>query len=265
MAQSWHTAAARGAGGATRATLVHTWWMHATRAPSITLDPGWAEAAAGAAGAAGAGSRQVEYEGFIGWVLSLMERIGEVGVGIAVLIETVFPPVPSEVMLPGAGFLAYEGRMSYWGALLAATCASLLGALLWYGLGAALGPHRTRALLEAVPLMDGQDMDRASAFFDRWGGPAVLVGRCVPLVRSVISVPAGIVRMRTVTFVVYTVIGSGVWNAIWIGLGFVFGPAIQPVLERWSQVLSNLTLAVIGALLVLFVLRRVRRNRRPRG
>lgn len=265
MAQSWHTAAARGAGGATRATLVHTWWMHATRAPSIALDPGWAEAAAGAAGAAGAGSRQVEYEGFIGWVLSLMERIGEVGVGIAVLIETVFPPVPSEVMLPGAGFLAYEGRMSYWGALLAATCASLLGALLWYGLGAALGPHRTRALLEAVPLMDGQDMDRASAFFDRWGGPAVLVGRCVPLVRSVISVPAGIVRMRTVTFVVYTVIGSGVWNAIWIGLGFVFGPAIQPVLERWSQVLSNLTLAVIGALLVLFVLRRVRRNRRPRG
>lgn len=205
-----------------------------------------------------------DYEGFIGWVLSLIDTMGEIGVGLAVLIENFFPPIPSEAILPGAGFLAYDGRMSFWWALVAATLGSVVGAWVWYGLGAALGRRRTRRIFEKMPLVDAEDFDKAEAFFDRWGGLAVLLGRCVPIVRSFISVPAGIERMSLVVFTAYTTLGSLVWNGIWIGLGFAFGPAIEPVLEQWSGVLSKIVVGVILALLAWFVVARLRRNARRR-
>lgn len=198
-----------------------------------------------------------EYEGFIGWVLSLMESIGEVGVGLAVLIETFVPPIPSEAVLPGAGFLAYEGRMSFALAWLAATLGALIGAWVWYAIGAALGRDRTRALVGKVPLMEYEDFDKAEAFFEKWGVVAVFFGRCVPLVRSFISIPAGIEKMHFGKFTFYTALGSGIWNAIWIGLGYAFGPAIKPVLEQWSGVISNLVLVVIALLVLWFVIVRL--------
>ena len=155
------------------------------------------------------------YDGFIGWVLTLMETLGELGVGIAILLETFLPPIPSEAVLPGAGFLAYDGRMSFWLAWVAATAGALLGAWIWYVVGAALGRDRTRRLVGRIPLLDHDDFDKSEAFFQKWGGVAVLVGRCVPLVRSFISIPAGIERMPFAHFSAYTLLGSGVWNAIW--------------------------------------------------
>ncbi|GAA1773334.1 DedA family protein [Streptomonospora arabica] len=201
-----------------------------------------------------------EYEGFIGWVLSLMTDIGELGVGLALLIETVFPPVPSEAVLPGAGFLAYDGRMNFWLAVLSATAGALVGAWILYFAGALLGRDRTRWLVDKLPLFDIEDFEKAERFFARWGGIAVLVGRCVPLVRSLVSIPAGIERMGFLRFSAYTCIGSGVWNGIWIGLGFAFGPAIAPVLSRWSGLLSNAVLVAVAALCVWFVVARLRRN-----
>jgi membrane protein DedA with SNARE-associated domain len=205
-----------------------------------------------------------EYSGFIGWVLSLMESLGEVGVGAAVFIETFVPPIPSEAVLPGAGFLAYDGRMNLWWAILAATAGAVLGAWIWWLVGAALGRDRTRALVSRIPLLDADDFDKAERFFVRWGPIAVLAGRCVPLVRSFISIPAGIERMPFWAFTLYTTVGSVVWNGIWIGLGYAFGPAIKPVLAEWSGVLSNLVLVAIALLVVWFVVTRVRRRRRER-
>jgi membrane protein DedA with SNARE-associated domain len=205
-----------------------------------------------------------EYDGLIGWVLSLMETLGALGVGLAVLIETFVPPIPSEAVLPGAGFLAYEGRMSAWLAWAAATGGALLGAWIWYAIGAALGRDRTRRLVARVPLMDAEDFDRAEQFFSKWGGVAVLLGRCVPLVRSFVSIPAGIERMSIVAFTGYTLLGSGIWNGIWIGLGYAFGPAIKPVLENWSGALSNIVVIAILVLVVWFVVSRVIRRRRPK-
>ncbi|PFG41531.1 membrane protein DedA with SNARE-associated domain [Isoptericola jiangsuensis] len=207
---------------------------------------------------------QEGYDGFIGWVLSLMETLGEVGVGIAVLVENFVPPIPSEAVLPAAGFLAYEGRMSAWWAVVAATLGSVVGAWVWWYLGRLLGRDRTRGLVEAIPLMDGEDFDKAEAFFARWGRVAVLVGRCVPLVRSFVSIPAGIERMPFWSFTLYTTIGSGVWNAVWVGLGFAFGPAIKPVLEQWSGILSNAVVVVLALLVVWFVVVRLRRRRQER-
>lgn len=199
------------------------------------------------------------YDGFIGWILSLMETLGELGVGIAILLETFLPPIPSEAVLPGAGFLAYDGRMSFWLAWVAATAGALLGAWIWYVVGAALGRDRTRRLVGRIPLLDHDDFDKSEAFFQKWGGVAVLVGRCVPLVRSFISIPAGIERMPFAHFSAYTLLGSGVWNAIWIGAGYLFGPAIKPALEQWSGMLSNAVLAVIAIAFAWFVVKRVRR------
>lgn len=206
-----------------------------------------------------------EYEGFIGWVLSLMETIGEVGVGLAVLLETFIPPIPSEAVLPGAGFLAYDGRMNFWWAWALATLGALVGAWAWYGIGALIGRDRTRRLVGKVPLMDTDDFDKAEAFFARWGGAAVFFGRCVPLVRSFVSIPAGIERMGFMRFTAYTVAGSGIWNGIWIGLGYAFGPAIRPVLEQWSGVLSDAVIVVIVALVLWFVVARILRRRRRRA
>lgn len=207
-----------------------------------------------------------EYEGFIGWVLGLIDQLGELGVGLAVFIETFVPPIPSEAILPAAGFLAYEGRMNVWIAWAAATLAALLGALLWYGVGATVGRARTRKIVGKVPLLDVEDFDRAEAFFARWGGLAVLIGRCVPLVRSFISIPAGIERMNLQKFCLYTLLGSGVWNGIWIGSGFAFGPAIRVTLERWSGLLSNVVLAAFVLALAWFVVARLitRWRARPR-
>lgn len=202
------------------------------------------------------------YDGFVGWVLSLIESLGEVGVGIAILIETFVPPIPSEAILPVAGFLAFEGRMSAWGAWAAATLGVLVGALIWYAIGAAVGRDRTRRIVGRIPLLDYDDFDKAEAFFARWGGGAVLFGRCVPLVRSFISIPAGIERMPLWKFTLYTLIGSGIWNAIWIGLGFAFGPAIRPVLEEWSGLISNIAVGAIALLVLIFIAMRIRRRLR---
>lgn len=201
-----------------------------------------------------------EYQGFVGWVLGLIDSLGELGVGLAVLIETFVPPIPSEAILPVAGFLAYEGRMNFWGAWAAATVGVLVGALIWYAIGAAIGRDRTRRLVGRIPLLDHADFDKAEAFFARWGARAVLFGRCVPLVRSFISIPAGIERMRIWSFALYTTLGSAVWNGIWIGLGYAFGPAIKPVLEQWSGLISNIAVGAIALLVLWFIASRIRRR-----
>lgn len=205
-----------------------------------------------------------QYDGFIGWVLSLMETLGELGVGLAVLLETFIPPIPSEAVLPGAGFLAFEGRMSFWLAWAMATLGALIGAWLWYWIGAAFGRDRTRRVVGAIPLMEVEDFDKAEAFFSKWGVAAVFFGRCVPLVRSFISIPAGIEKMNFAKFSIYTALGSGLWNGIWIGLGFAFGPAIKPVLEQWSGLISDIVVVVILALIVWFIVSRLLRNAKRR-
>ncbi|XKK37835.1 DedA family protein [Nocardiopsis sp. ARC36] len=173
--------------------------------------------------------------------------------------------MPSEAVLPGAGFLAYDGHMNVWLAILWATIGCLVGAWGFYAIGALLGRDRTKWLVEKTPLLEVEDFYKAERFFARFGGLAVLLGRCVPLVRSFISVPAGIERMPILKFSVYTVIGSAVWNSIWIGLGYAFGPAIKPILVQWSGLISNIVLVVIALLFLWFVIVRVRKLLKARS
>src|SRR3954470_24242921 len=190
-----------------------------------------------------------------------MEALGAVGVGLAILLETVVPPIPSEVVLPLAGYLAQTGRMSLVAAFAAATVGSVLGAALLRRLGAWLGPDRSRRALARLPLVDAADVDRTFAWFERHGRSAVLLGRLVPVVRSFVSVPAGVVRMPWPQFLAYTLVGSALWNGALIGAGMALGTQHE-LIERYVGVLD--WFLVIGAVAVvgLGVARRVRRAAR---
>lgn len=204
----------------------------------------------------------------IQWVLKLIENLGEVGVGLALMIESVFPPIPSELILPVAGYLAYDDKMNFWLAMFFAALGSMAGAYILYYVGYAFGRERTRWLFEKLPLLELKDFERSEKFFARWGGIAVLAGRCLPLVRSAISVPAGIEKMPFWKFTGYTLVGSVIWNGIWIGLGFGFGPTIAPIIEEYSGLLSRIVVVVIGGLFAWFVIARIIkliRNRRNGG
>lgn len=198
--------------------------------------------------------------GLAGWTVSVVTALGPLGVGLLVAAENLFPPIPSEVILPVAGFVAADGGMNVVAAVVAATVGSVVGALALYGLGAWLGRDRLRAVVRRMPLMELADVDRAERWFERFGPWAVLVGRCVPVVRSLISVPAGLQRMPLRSFLPLTFLGSAAWNSIFVGAGYVLGSRWQDV-GAYSSVLNNAAIAVIAVLLVIFVVTRLRRRR----
>ena len=157
--------------------------------------------------------------GITGWLLDLVDRLGPVGVGISILAETVIPPIPSEAVLGLAGVLINQGRMSIVPVILFATLGSILGALFFYAVGRALGPRRSHAFLDRLPLVETEDVDRTFSWFEKHGRSAVFLGRMVPIVRSFISVPAGVVRMPLGQFLLFTAGGSLIWNTVLVSLG----------------------------------------------
>jgi membrane protein DedA with SNARE-associated domain len=199
--------------------------------------------------------------GLTGWVAGVVESLGEFGVGLLVALESVVPPIPSEVVLAMAGYLASQDRFNLVGVWIAATAGSLAGALLLYWLGAAIGEPRLRRWMERVPLVDPEDLDSADRWFDRYGRWAVLFGRMVPIVRSLISVPAGADRMPLGQFSAFTTLGSGVWNAIFVGAGFALGSQWQQV-ERYSRWFDIAVFVILGGLIAYWVIGQVRRRRR---
>ncbi|PZF63682.1 DedA family protein [Curtobacterium sp. MCBD17_013] len=201
--------------------------------------------------------------GLTGFVLEVVDRLGEWGVGLLLFAETVFPPIPSEVILPLAGFLAGAGAMDLALVLVAATIGSWLGALALYALGARVGLERSIGWAARLPLVDEDDLRRAAHWFDRHGAAAVFLGRLVPGVRSLVSLPAGAGRMHLVTFSVYTVLGSVVWNTALVLAGAALGSRWE-LLEGWSAWIDRGVYAALVAVVAVFVVRRVRRRGRER-
>ena len=199
--------------------------------------------------------------GITGFLLDLVERLGAVGVGLTILIETVIPPIPSEVVLGAAGVLINEGRLSLVPVILWATVGSVVGALVLYSVGRALGPRRSHAFLDRLPLVETEDVDKTFAWFERHGRSAVFFGRMVPIVRSFVSVPAGVVKMPLPQFVLYTAGGSLIWNSLLIGLGVAAGDFVQANLQYLDYVVVVAAVAFVG----WFVYRKVsgHTSRRP--
>ena len=192
-------------------------------------------------------------------MFSIVDRLGEIGIGLLIFLENIIPPVPSEVILPLAGFRARTGALNLWLTWPLATLGSVLGALALYGVGAWLGYDRLHALAGKrwFFLTSQKDLDRGERVFHRHGGKMVLLGRCVPVIRSIVSIPAGIAHMPLPRFLLLTTIGSGVWNALFIGLGWFLG-------ENWEQVqgwLGPVTYVVLGLAVIGVVWLAVRKAR----
>ena len=183
-----------------------------------------------------------------------MEIVGPAGAGLAIALENIFPPLPSEVILPMAGLSASRGSFSLAEALIWTTLGSVVGAFLLYGIGAWLGVDRLRAVAAKVPLLRPDDIDRTVAWFQRHGGKAVFFGRMVPIFRSLISIPAGVTRMPLWKFGLLTFAGSALWNTIFVLAGFFLGEA-WPVIERYADILQYIVIAavLIGVAWFLYV------------
>jgi len=161
--------------------------------------------------------------GLSGALARSVATIGEPGVLVATVLETVVPPVPSEVVLPLAGFIAAQGGMDPFPALAAATLGSLVGAPALYGAGRALGKARAVSWMARIPLVDREEVEHAVGWFHRHGGASVLVGRLVPGVRSLVSIPAGTTRMPLLRLSALTAAGSLLWNGLLVGGGHALG------------------------------------------
>ncbi|WP_305789469.1 DedA family protein [Symbioplanes lichenis] len=198
--------------------------------------------------------------GLTGWVASVIDSLGALGVGLLVALENIVPPIPSEIVLSLAGYLASEGKGNLILMWAAATAGSVVGALLLYWLGRGVGEDRLKRWLDHIPLVDADDLEKADRWFERHEKAAVLFGRVAPVVRSVVSIPAGANHMRLGLFTLLTAIGSGVWNALFVGGGYVLGERWQNV-EKYSHWFDYAIWALILYMVVSWIVKKVRKRR----
>jgi membrane protein DedA with SNARE-associated domain len=186
------------------------------------------------------------------WVTDVIDKLGYLGVALLVALENLFPPIPSEIVLPFAGFVARDGRANLVGMIAAATIGSLVGAWILYGISAWIGPDRFGRFVVRYGRflrLTEADVAKSEQWFDRHSTKAVLVCRCIPLIRSLISIPAGFRRMPIVRFTVYTALGSLVWNAALIGAGYGLRSQwenVEPIMSVFQYVVIAAILGAIG-------------------
>ncbi|WP_345458131.1 DedA family protein [Nocardioides marinquilinus] len=201
--------------------------------------------------------------GVAGWAVDVMAALGAPGAGLLIALENLFPPLPSELILPLAGFAASQGRIGLVEAIVWTTVGSVVGALALYGLGAKLGLARIEAIVDRLPLLELDDVERTVAWFERHGDKAVLLGRFVPLFRSLISIPAGVTRLGVVRFTVLTTLGSAIWNTAFVLAGYQLGNEWERV-EGWLSPVQNIVIVVVVVAVAWFVSHRWRRSHRER-
>lgn len=181
------------------------------------------------------------------WATRVMDALGYAGLAFLVALENVFPPIPSEVILPLAGFNSSRGSMNVFLAILFATVGSLVGAVILYYIGYIFGEERVRYIINRWGKWLGfkeSDVDLADRWFDRHGGVAVMLCRVIPIVRSLISIPAGLRKMPLHSFLLYTALGSLVWNSILVTAGYLLGDNWDHV-EQYVGYLQYLVILVV--------------------
>lgn len=196
------------------------------------------------------------------WVQDVIEQLGYLGVALLVVAENVFPPIPSEIVLPFAGFVAQRGSESVVLMILAATVGSVGGALIMYWMAAIIGDDRLHAFTRKFGKwvqIRASDLTKAEEWFDRHAMSAVLIGRCVPLIRSVVSIPAGFRRMKLIPYIAYTFLGSLVWNIALVGAGAILGnnwERVEPIIATFQWIVIVVILAAIARLAYVVYQRR---------
>jgi membrane protein DedA with SNARE-associated domain len=195
------------------------------------------------------------------WVIRLIDWGGYVGVFLLMLLETVFPPIPSEVILPLAGMRAAHGPLGLPGVILAATLGAMTGNTFWYLVARSIGLDRFRIFITRHGrwlTMDWCDVEKVQRLFGRFGAGIVFVGRMLPTVRTFISVPAGIVRMNLPLFLVWSTIGTAAWSGALAAAGYGLGREFQAI----EEIAGPISSAVVAAILLWYVWRQLTWNRR---
>ena len=197
------------------------------------------------------------------WVFRLIDQTGYVGVFFLMLAETVFPPIPSEVIMPVAGLRAVNGPMTLTGVIVSGTAGAMLGNFFWYLLARVIGLDRFHPFIDKHGrwlTMDWDDVQKAEALFGRFGGIVVGVGRMLPTVRSIVSVPAGLLHMRLRTFFIWSTIGTAGWSAGLAIAGYALGRRFADI----DKIVGPLSTAVIAAIVIAYVYRQLTwRKRHP--
>ncbi len=184
------------------------------------------------------------------WIISIMEQYGYVGVALLIAVENIFPPIPSEVILTFGGFMTTYTSLNIWGVIVSATFGSVIGAIVLYGVGYLLPPHRLKTLLAGrlgkLLRLYPRDVDKALEWFHQTGTSTVFFCRFVPMIRSLISIPAGFARMNLGSFLLLTTLGSFLWNTVlvWVGVA---------ARESWDVIAGRLD-SVSGAAKFVIVL-----------
>jgi membrane protein DedA with SNARE-associated domain len=192
------------------------------------------------------------------WLEQVIITLGYTGIMVVMFLESLFPPIPTELLMPFAGLMVNQGHFSFSGVLLAGTAGSLLGALTLYYLGQYIGEPLIRSIIRRYGpylLLTERDLNRSLDFFERYSEAVVFFGRFIPLIRSLISLPAGLTRMPLGRFLLFTTLGSGLWNGLMSYIGVILG-------ENWAELLifvkqyEILVVATLVALILFFVLKR---------
>ena len=188
------------------------------------------------------------------WIVNTIAEFGYFGIVLLMLVEAVFPPIPSELIIPFSGFAVSQGRLDFVLVVLAATAGSLLGAVPWYLAGRLFGLERVKWLADKIGrwfAFNADEIDYAAKVFARWGGVIVLAGRLFPILRTLISVPAGLGKMPVWSFVLFSVLGMLIWNTVLVSAGYFLHEHYHLV-EAW---LDPVTYVVLGLVVAIYLFR----------
>lgn len=215
---------------------------------------------------------QTDEGGIIGaitsWLVGVMEAVGGPGVAFAIALESIFPPIPSEIILPLAGFTAARGNLGLVGAIVWATVGSVAGAWVLYGISRWVGLERIYRAADVIPGVSRKDVDKANRWFTKYGTWSVLIGRVIPVVRSLISIPAGFNGMGFVRFTGWTMLGSAVWNTVLVCAGYLLGDqwcAILGVLDVFENVVIAVLIVAVVVLLARWARTLMTRSKKDAG
>ncbi|MCV3214295.1 DedA family protein [Plectonema radiosum NIES-515] len=200
------------------------------------------------------------------WIKNTIESLGYLGIAALMFVENLFPPIPSELIMPLAGYSANlpGAKLNVVGVFFAGLCGSVLGALVWYYPGKFLGEERLKGWADKYGkwiTVSSKDITKAKGWFDRQGSKAVLIGRLVPGVRTLISVPAGISNMPLLPFLFYTTLGSAAWVGLLTYSGYVLGSQYELV-DKYLAPVSKILLGCFALAFIFWVVKRKGKNRR---
>jgi len=196
------------------------------------------------------------------WITNTMNSLGYWGIGLLMFLENLFPPIPSELIMPLAGFTVAQGKLSFVPAVLAGVIGTILGAFPWYYLGAVFDEQRLSDLADKYGkwlTISSKDIEKANKWFQTHGGKAVLLCRLVPGVRTIISLPAGMNKMPLIPFVIYSTIGTTIWILILTSLGYFLGDKYELV-DQYLAPVSKIALLIIVLFVAIYLIRKQMRR-----